>query len=601
MSAPSAPRRLTSLLPALLLVGCAAALYARSLDAPFVFDDVPSIVENKNIRALWPLSQALTSRPQSSTAGRPLASLSFALSYAAFGLDPRGWRAVNVALHAACALLLLGVARRTLGRVSPPPDLGPPAGGLALAISLLWAVHPLATEAVAYVTQRTELLMALAFLASVYAAARGFERERAGDSPRAWLGLAVGAVWLGVGAKEVMVAAPPLLLLYDRAFESGSFATAWRRHRALHIGAFASWLALAALLAGGPRDATVGFGLPISPATYALTQLNVIAWYLRLAVWPAPLVIAHDWPLASGLAHAWAGICVVVPLAAATVWACVRRPQLGFLGAWLFGILAPTSSVVPIVSELAAERRMYLPLAALVAGAVLGAHALLRSRAPRGALAALVTCAALALAGASALRLEVYRSTIALWSQVLDVYPAHRLRGGIESAIAQELWRENRLVEALPHFERAAQLQPSAPEDWANLGRARFMQGEFEAAVTAYGRAVALAPDDGAQHGNLGLALARLSRWSEAEPELEKALAADPANKTARTVLARVLVHLGEASVMKGDLAAAVPRFQRAVQLDRGFSAAQQDLVETLMRLHKEHPETHEGGSPTSS
>src|SRR5262249_32022622 len=153
---------------------------------------------------------ALGAPPQSSVAGRPLASLSFAATYAAFGLDPRGWRAVNVALHAACALLLLGLVRRSLERVSEPADLASSARGLAFASAPLWAVHPLVTEAVASLTQRTELLMSLAFLASFYSAARGFERERAGDSPARWLALSVAAVWLGVGAKETMVAAPPL-------------------------------------------------------------------------------------------------------------------------------------------------------------------------------------------------------------------------------------------------------------------------------------------------------------------------------------------------------------------------------------------------------
>ena len=585
------------LLPTLLLATCAGALYFRSLPAPFVFDDLPSIVDNTHVRALWPLSQALGAPPQSSVAGRPVASLSFALSYAAFGLDPRGWRAVNVALHALCGLLLFGIARRTLIRVTLPASFPTHARGLALAIALLWLVHPLATEAVAYVTQRTELLMAAALLASVYAAARGFERERASESSSPWFGLAIAAVWLGVGAKEVIAAAPPLLLLYDRAFESGSFASAWLRHRALHLGAFASWLALAALLLIGPRNATVGFGLPISAPAYALTQIGVIAWYLRLAVWPAPLVLAHDWPVASGVADVWPGLCVVVPLVAATVWACVRRPQLGFLGAWLFAILAPTSSVVPIVSEIAAERRMYLPLAAIVAATVLGVYALLRARPPRGALTALAAGAALALASASALRLELYRSPLELWSQVLEVYPTHRLRDRIESSIAQELAHEGRLADALPHFELAAQLRPSSAENWANLGRARLMQGALEAAANALGRAVQLDPDDAAEHAHLGLALGRMSRWSEAETELERALALDPANANARKTLARVLVHQGEALVMSGDLAGAVPRFQRAVQLDPGFSAAQQDLGETLMRLQHPRPDPATTGS----
>jgi protein O-mannosyl-transferase len=572
-------------LPVLLLCVAGIALYARSLPGPFVFDDVPAIVDNPHVRALWPLAEALAAPPQSSVSGRPLVSLSFALSYAAFGLDPRGWRALNVALHVGCALLLLGIARRTFARI---PRLAPDASALALAIALVWLVHPLVTEAVAYVTQRTELLMALAFLGCLYAALRGFERESAGESPRTWFGVAIAAAWLGMAAKESMVAAAPVLLLYDRAFVSGTLAAALRRHRGLYAGVFGSWLGLAASLLAAPRGATVGFGLPVSAWEYALTQIGVVAWYLRLAFWPAPLVIAHDWPIAEGLGEVWPQLCLVALLLAGTAVACVRRPKLGFLGAWLFLVLAPTSSFVPIVSELAAERRMYLALVALVAACALGLYSLLRSRVPGAVLVALSACAALALAGVSAQRLELYRSPLDLWSQVLEVYPTHRLRDHIESAIGQELAHQGRLAEGLPHFELAAQLRPGAAENWANLGRARLNQGAFAGAVDAFTRALALEPDAAAEHANLGLALVRMGRWAEAEPELERALALDPANPTARKTLSRVLVHRGEAAVMQGQLSDAVPLFQRAVELDRSFSAAQQDLGATLMRLQTE-------------
>jgi len=576
-------RRARELLPALLLVAAAAALYARSLPAPFLFDDSISIVRNEHVHSLWPLAAALGAPPQTPVSGRPLASLSFAVSYAAFGLDPAGWRATNVALHAACALLLLGLGRRALARVGSAP-VAAHARELAFAIAGLWLVHPLVTDAVAYVTQRTELLWSLAFLVSLYAAERGFERERAGASGGLWFALAVAALWLGVGAKEVIAAVPPLLLLYDRAFASGSFSESWRRHRALHAASFASWLGLAALVASGPRNATVGFALPISAWSYALTQLGVVAWYLRLAFWPAPLLIAHDWPVAQGPADVWLGAAIVLPLFAFAVWAAIERPQAGFLGAWFFAILAPTSSIVPIVSELAAERRMYLPLAAVVAAVVLGAFALLRERVPRAGGVALAVSAALALAATSARRLELYRTPAALWSQVLAVYPQHRLRDQIEGEIGQELAREGELAEALPHFQRAAELGPTA-EHLANLGRAQLRVGATEAAAASLGKAAELDPGDPAIHADLGLALARMSRWTEAEAELEHALALDPENTTAKKALARVLVRRGEELVQAGELQGAVPRFHRASQLDPSYSPAQQDLVSTLMRL----------------
>jgi Flp pilus assembly protein TadD len=128
------------------------------------------------------------------------------------------------------------------------------------------------------------------------------------------------------------------------------------------------------------------------------------------------------------------------------------------------------------------------------------------------------------------------------------------------------------------------------------------MKGALDSAVTSFGRASELAPDDSKVHANLGLVLARLSRWAESEYELERALVLDTDNDTARKALARVLVHRGERLVMDGELAGAVPHFQRAVKLDPAFNAAQQDLVETLMRLQKSRVQPPVGeGPPTHS
>ena len=120
---------------------------------------------------------------------------------------------------------------------------------------------------------------------------------------------------------------------------------------------------------------TAGFGLPVTVAQYARTQLVAIAHYLRLAFWPSGLCIDYGWPVASGEAAILPGI-LVAALAAATVLAAWKRPKWAFAGIWFFAILVPTSSIVP-VRDLAFEHRMYLPLAAVVAMVVVGGATLL--------------------------------------------------------------------------------------------------------------------------------------------------------------------------------------------------------------------------------
>ena len=129
---------------AAILAVAALAVYARSFGVPFLFDDLLAIPENPRIRAL---ATSLASPADTTLAGRPVASLSFALNHAVGGLDVGGYHAVNLALHVLCAWLVYGVVRRIL---SARPS-APSTDGVALATALLWAVHPLATEAVVYV------------------------------------------------------------------------------------------------------------------------------------------------------------------------------------------------------------------------------------------------------------------------------------------------------------------------------------------------------------------------------------------------------------------------------------------------------------------
>src|SRR3954462_12502621 len=144
-----------------VLVLAGAIVYANSLSGPLVFDDASSIVRNPQIRHLWPVIDALAAPRDNELASRPLVNLSFAVNYAIGGLAVRGYHVVNVALHLSSALLLFGIVRRTLRITRFREGAGAIVDGTALAAALIWMVHPLQTDAVDYVTQRTELMMGL--------------------------------------------------------------------------------------------------------------------------------------------------------------------------------------------------------------------------------------------------------------------------------------------------------------------------------------------------------------------------------------------------------------------------------------------------------
>ena len=179
-----------------------------------------------------------------------------------------------------------------------------------------------------------------------------------------------------MGSKQSMVSAPLIVWLWDRIFgpevrnetcASHNWSVRWR----LYAGLAATWMILAALVAAERWPHSIGFNREgWTPWTYLLTQMGVIVHYLRLSLVPAPLVLDYDgWPMARSVLEVAPYAALLTLLLGATVIAIVRRQNWGFLGGWFFAVLAPSSSVLPLATEVAAERRMYLPLAAVVVAA----------------------------------------------------------------------------------------------------------------------------------------------------------------------------------------------------------------------------------------
>jgi hypothetical protein len=139
--------------------------YAGTFGVPFIFDDIAAVTQNPSLHRLV---DALTPPPDLSVSGRPLANLSLAANYLAGGTAVAGYHSINLALHVACAWLIFGAVRRAAIFVGASATAVP----LAASTALIWALHPLATAAVTYVMQRTELLVSCGALATVYAFVR---------------------------------------------------------------------------------------------------------------------------------------------------------------------------------------------------------------------------------------------------------------------------------------------------------------------------------------------------------------------------------------------------------------------------------------------
>jgi Flp pilus assembly protein TadD len=478
-------RTLFQIVAPLVIVAAGAIAYANSLHGPLIFDDYRSIIDNATIRQLSPLT-VLRPPPQRPVTGRPMVNLSFALNYAAGGLAPEGYHLSNIAIHLCAALALFGVLRRTPWWIAAG---GADADRLALFCALAWLLHPLNTEAVDYITQRTESMAGLMYLVTLYAAIRAWSADTRWGGR--WTAIAAVACWCGVATKESMVTAPLMVLLWDRVFRSTSLRAAVRQRGVLYLALAASWMLFGVLSLDTPFFRPAGFATSVSRGTYLLNQAPLIVRYLRLGVWPTGLVLDYGMPRALTVAAVWPDVLLIAALLALTLVALVRAPSLGFWGAWFFVTLAPASSVLPIPSEVGAERRMYLPLVAVIVVVVTASVWLFRhavivfargtpapasSSARRAIGAALAMLALATLTAATLRRNEEYRSGVSIWQTVVARYPHARAHENL----AAQLRDAGRIDEAVEHLRIAA---PDLPDARHVLGSILLDRGDVRGAV----------------------------------------------------------------------------------------------------------------------
>ena len=385
-----------------------------------------------------------------------------------------------------------------------------------------------------------------------------------------------------------MVSAPVVVLLYDRSFIAGSFREALRRRWGLYLGLAATWLILAARSSrrsARMRHCGAGFAFTsVTPLLYAQSEFGVILHYLRLAFWPSGLCLDYDWPVARDAREIAPGAVVVGVLLAATVWALARRPTWGFAGAWFFLVLAPTSSIMPI-QDLAFEHRMYLPLAAVVAAAVVAAYLLgRRLRLGAGSLMLICAAAAVALGIATHRRNADYRTAISIYQDTVAKRPGNprawqslgwekNLAGDYDGALecldrALKLPGDDanaysdrgvvfqnlhRYEDALSDFNKAIALKPNFADACDNRSNLYLATGRFQLAVDDCDRAAALEPENPRPYNNRGLALAGLRRYEEAIRDYGRALALNSNLYEAWFNRALALAALGRDELAIGD------------------------------------------------
>jgi tetratricopeptide (TPR) repeat protein len=599
------------------LVVAGLLVYANSFGGPFLFDDFGSIVRNTSIRDLTNLRALFTTADATAVSGRWLANLSYALNYAAGGLNVTGYHVVNLALHLACAVLFFAVVRRTLdaaGWSTADRRPGISSVELAFAIALVWTVHPLISEVVLYLSERTESMMTICYMLTLYSSVR------AAGSPHAarWLSLGVISCVAGVLCKEVMVTAPFTVVVYDRVYLFSSLRDAFQARWRFYAGLALTWVILAGSMLSHGSISSGGFqSAQTTTWTYVMNQTVIVTRYLRLVVWPRPLVLYYGWTRALALADVWPYAVFLVMLIIAAAIVFFRWPRYGFAAAWTIITLSPSSSLAKIAAEVGAERRMYLPLMGIVTLAIVGAALLLRARASespaRGApsssgrvLLGAAVAIAMVLGTSTFLRARDYSSSLAMARTILAGWEspsAHQLLG-------QELAAAGQRDDAIAELRRAL---PEATPARYFLGTELVNAGQYDEGIDQLHEFIRLEPTIApVKTARMLLARAYVAtqRWPEAVAELNAIASADPDDRTVQGVLANVLAGqqkfadavphyeayikatprdanawtgLGVALISLGKREEALSAFRQAVTIDPGNAPFRLNLARILL------------------
>jgi len=517
---PSRHPRRSGWLLAVAAAVLACLAYLNALDNPFVYDDHDTVLANRSLVDLSNLRFILVYTPF-----RPLVNASYALDRWIWDYRPFGYHLTSVALHALTVVLLYVWMRRILDDTTPGADATLP----AFAGAALFAVHPIQTEAVGYVSGRSEVLSAVWFMTALLV---GRSAVTSGRRVSAVLGVVAGV--LALASKETALALPVVFLAYDWLLRPGT--DEGRRRRLWLVAVPLLVLAAAAggyrfLAMNGPSNGVM------TAVLNAMTQSIVIWRYVGLIVWPFGQSIMHSVHRVTHLADPFAWIAIAALLLTCVIGFRLRRSDpVSALGiAWFLAVLAPSSSFLPL-REGMAEHRAYLASAGLfVVISSIVRRRTIAMKAPQYSIRLAVGVAVSILCVLTVMRNRVWSDPITLWSAA--------------TLHAEGMWE--------PRYALADSLREA---------------GQCAAAVPEYRKVVALRPAHRDGHTNLGICLAETGHLDEAEREFRRALEIDPS-------YARGYTNLGALALMAGDATRARDFYREAIGKDPNNVLARMQLA----------------------
>ncbi len=559
---------------ALIIILCLAA-YSNTFHVPFQFDDPRSISEVPFVRDMRQFPNPLTQQ-------RAVGFFTFALNYWFHGTHVVGYHIVNLAIHIMNALLVYALIILSFQTpVLKGAQLTKHAKPIALFSALLFAGHPIQTQAVTYIAQRFTSLATLFFLLSLVA----YIWSRIGDTgkpsnyrPLIWYGVSFLASVLAMKTKEIAFTLPVVIALYEFLFLEGAV----KKRILLLLPLLLTMSIIPMTLLGTARPLGEMLGdigevtrlqTTVPRGEYFITEFTVIVTYLRLLFFPVNQNLDYDYPLFESffspeVLFSFLVLSLILGTGVYLVYRDRRSPGAGRFMAfgifWFFITLSVESSVIPI-ADLIFEHRLYLPSVGFFLTCTIalfwGAQRL-RARWAGAQQAVVIALAAAAIvsAGLAYTRNIVWKSEVSLWEDVIRKSPL-KARG--YNGLGLAYFNKSRYDKAIEAFGKAIELHPAYGVAFNNIGNSYYREGLYDRAIEAQTEAITLEPNNAIFYDNRGLSYSGIGAYDRAVEDFSKAIKLDPS-------YAKSYHNLGFVYHSKGMYSQAIEEYTRAIALDPG-------------------------------
>jgi len=561
-----------AILLGLIIIG----IYHNSLNAPFIYDDKPKIVENPDIKKLSNIKTKLIypySKHKSfkrNDPSRPLTYLTFTLNYHFGKLNPFGYHLFNILLHIFNSILIFLLTKRILFYTyKESSDL------LPIFVALLFAVHPINTNVVTYTFARSDALAVLFYLLSLLFFIKTFE-----GSKKAYI-LSVFFCVLSFSSKPIAVTLPAMLLIFDYIFLSQYEIRRVMEKKYYHL---AFWVILIGYLLfryfylGGIGDVESDAPLKVPRYPYLLTQTYVLVQYIKSLIIPTGLCIMHWVKLAKTIFEFKvlysiffiAGIFLIT-------WKVYKKKTnwskiVLFCVLWFFITLSPTSSFFPTTAYMD-DKRLYLSglgfyLAIGFAYFSFYCKATTYSKKSKQILLSIMAIYISLLGVATYKRNQLYRNPVLVWQDVIARYPNSSKAYNNLGLLYKN---QKKYDEAIREYQRTLNINPNYAEAHTNLGVLYHEQKRYDEAIQEYQKALSVDPNDAEAYNNLGVSYHVQKRYDKAIQSYQDALATNPDYADAYN-------NLGVLYYEQKRYGEAIQEYQKALDINPDYAKAHNNL-----------------------